>query len=206
MTFGSPSGPIGKWQPVRAHDAGLPAAAQPDPEQPLDAGAPEPEAPRDAAVDAGPAEPPKRTEPAPAPVTSMAFEVTTAPAGFKYQPKNIGAIWVADASGKLVKSLEVWAATRVRYLTAYNKARAGAGIDVSTRATLPNHRKHQVSWDLKDRSGAPVPRGKYQLLLELTDGDATGKSTAIDFELGAAPSSSTPADAACFSGMQLQLK
>jgi hypothetical protein len=63
-----------------------------------------------------------------------------------------------------------------------------------------------VTWDLTDKSGAHVKPGKYRLHLELTDGDATGQTAAIDFDTSAAASSSMPADAACFSGMKLQLK
>jgi hypothetical protein len=42
-------------------------------------------------------------------VTSLTFDVTTKAPGGRYQPRNVGAIWVEDSSGKLVKSLEVWA-------------------------------------------------------------------------------------------------
>lgn len=205
MTFGAASGRIGQWKPVqRVYDAGMQDASQ----APLDAAQPDPvDAAGEAAADGGRGDALEMDPPsAPAPVTALAFEVSTAPVGLKYKPKNIGAIWIADESGKLVKSLEVWAATRVRYLTAYTKARAGASIDVSARATLPSHRAHQVTWDLTDKSGAQVEPGKYRLHLELTDGDATGQTTAIDFDTSAAAGSSTPPDAACFSGMKLQLK
>ena len=180
VTFADARGPIGKWQfSVDASD-----------EPARDAGAPQ---------DGG------SLEEASA-VTSLAFEVTTKPIGGKYQPKNVGAIWVADASGKLVKTLEVWAATRVRYLSAYNKTRAGMSVDATSRATLPNHRVHRVTWDLTDRSGAPVPKGEYTLSLELTDADAAGKTTSIDFDTGGSASTRMPPDSACFTEMRLELK
>ena len=193
VTFGDRAGPIGKWQAV----SDAPDAAQPDLE-------PEPE-PEPEDRDAGSA----RDEDEDAerkPITSLTFEVTTAIIGGKYKPKNVGAIWIADGSGKLVKTLEVWAATRMRYLTEYNKARAGSSVDVSARATLPSHRVHRVTWELKDRSGAAVPARKYQLFLELTDTDATGKTTRIDIDLSGEPATQHPPDAAGFTGMTLELK
>ena len=62
--------------------------------------------------------------------------MTTAPVGGRYQPRNIGAIWIEDNNGKLVKSLEVWAGIRRRYLTRYATALSGAAIDVTASATL----------------------------------------------------------------------
>ena len=145
-------------------------------------------------------------EPAQGAITSLAFAVTTAPVGLRYQPKNIGAIWIEDDSGTFVKSLKVWARVRARYLTTYNTARTGQAVDVTASATLSSHQTHTVSWDLKGRSGAPVPPGKYSVCTELTDGDATGKSTCVDFDTSAPPSTSNPPDAASFKSMKLELK
>jgi hypothetical protein len=211
VSFGNAKGPIGKWQfpPDAAADASE-APAQ-DASESAEQGADStqhgdaPTAAEDAG--AGMDEPRDAGAPdKPQPVTALAFEVTTKAIGGKYQPKNVGAIWIADASGKLVKSLEVWAATRVRYLSEYNKTRAGMSVDTTSRATLPNHRAHKVTWDLKDRSGAPVPKGKYKLTLELTDTDSTGKTTSVDFDTSGNASTLMPPDSACFTGMRLELK
>jgi hypothetical protein len=126
--------------------------------------------------------------------------------GYTYQPKNVGAIWVSDASGTLVKSLEVWAATRRRYLTGYASALAGGSVDVTASATLTSHRAHHVTWDMRDKSGAAVAEGTYNLVIELTDGNKTGRTTSISFDTSAGPTTLSPADAPSFSGMQLQLK
>jgi hypothetical protein len=139
-------------------------------------------------------------------VTSLAFDVTTSPAGGRYQPKNIGAIWVQDSSGKLVKSLEVWAGVRRRYLTRYSSALAGTTIDVVASATLPTHRTHHESWDLKNRSGAAVPPGTYTLVMEMTDGDMTGPSNTVTFNTSAGAQTLTPANAPSFSALMLQVR
>jgi hypothetical protein len=139
-------------------------------------------------------------------VTSLAFDVTTSAVGYRYQPKNIGAIWVQDSSGKLVKSLEVWAATRRRYLTRYVSELSGSAVDVTASATLPSHRTHHATWNLKDKSGATVPPGQYTLVIELTDGDQTGRNDTVSFDTSAGPTTLTPANAPSFSSMKLQLQ
>jgi hypothetical protein len=132
--------------------------------------------------------------------------VTTTANGGRYQPKNIGAIWVEDSSGKLVKSLEVWAASRRRYLTGYTKALGGGAVDVTASATLRSHQTHTVSWDLKDRTGAAVAPGAYRIKMELTDADSTGKSNAVDFDTSKGAVSMMPPDAPCFGAMKLELQ
>ena len=145
-------------------------------------------------------------EPSGSAIASLAFQVTTSPVGLRYQPKNVGAIWIEDSSGKLVKSLKVWARTRARYLTKYSAARAGQAVDVTASATLPSHQTHSVTWDLKDRSGAAVAPGKYTLFAELTDGDATGKFTSVPFDTSGAAQVSMPPNAPSFGAMKLELK
>lgn len=200
MTFHKASGRLGPWaEASAARDAAQPADASASrtdavlTEVGADAGSP---APRTADGD----------EPQSTALSKLEFETMTAPAGLGYQPKNVGAIWVADGSGKLLKTLELWAETRVPFLVAYNKARAGARIDVMAGATLPNHRSHQTSWDFKDRSGATVPPGKYRLMLELNDGEALSKATAVEFDTSAGATTLTPPDAECYKNMRLQLE
>jgi hypothetical protein len=139
-------------------------------------------------------------------VTTLTFDVTTAAVGGRYKPKNIGAVWIQNDSGKLVKSLEVWAGVRRRWLTRYVGVLSGATVDVTASATLSNHRAHHATWNLKDKSGAPVPPGKYTLVMELTDGDMTGRFNSIEFDTSAGPQSLSPTDAPSFTTMQLELK
>lgn len=139
-------------------------------------------------------------------VTSLSFDVMTAPVGGLYQPRNIGAIWIQDSSARLVKSLEVWAGIRSLYLFTYGGARAGMPADVTASATLPNHRMHHASWNMKDRSGATVTPGKYTLYIELTDADWPGQVTSIDFDTSLGPQTISPPNATGFSAMKLQLQ
>jgi hypothetical protein len=142
----------------------------------------------------------------PASVTSLTFAVTTSPAGGRYQPKNIGAIWIEDDTGTVVKTLQVWAGTRRRYLTGYLGAMSGSSIDVTTSATLSRHQTHSLTWNLKDRDGSAVAKGSYRVRMELTDSNGAGKSHAVDFDTSQGAMTLTPADAASFSAMKLELQ
>lgn len=139
-------------------------------------------------------------------VTALELSYSTESLGGRYSPKNIGAIWVTDSSGKLVKSLEVWARTRLRYLTTYASARASARPDVTATATLTNHKAHMASWDLKDITGAAVPSGKYTLHAEVTDSHTDGKAITVPFDTSAGPTTIEPPDSPGFVGMKLVLK
>ena len=139
-------------------------------------------------------------------VSSLAFDVTTSPVGGQYQPRNIGAIWVVDSNGKLVKSLEVWAAQRRRYLTGYAAALAGSSVDVTASATLPSHRAHHATWNMKDRNGSALAPGNYKLVVETTDGDMTGRSISVPFDTSAGLQILSPANAPSFSSMKLVLQ
>jgi hypothetical protein len=139
-------------------------------------------------------------------LASLSFDVTTSPVGYRYQPKNVGAVWVQDSSGKLVKSLEVWASVRRRYLTRYTSALAGSKVDVVASATLSNHRTHHVTWNMTDRNGAKVAPGSYTLVMELTDGDQTGRSSTISFDTTVGAQVLNPTNAPSFNSMTLQLQ
>lgn len=118
----------------------------------------------------------RSTPPLPA-AGALSFDVTTSALSYRYQP--IGAIWIEDANGKLVKSIKVWASIRRRWLTRYASALSGSAVDVTASATLSSHKTHHATWNLKDRSGAPAPAGKYRLVIELTEGDQTGRSSTL---------------------------
>lgn len=136
--------------------------------------------------------------------SSVSFDVTTLPQGGKYQPKNIGAIWVETASGQFVRTLQLWARVRRRYLTKFNSAVGTPGaVDVTASATLPRHEPHHVTWDLTDRSGAAVTPGAYRLWIEVTDAEASGSSYALDFDTRVGSQTLTPADQTYFHALSL---
>lgn len=126
--------------------------------------------------------------------------------GGEYAPRNIGAIWIANASGGFVKTLEVWAQRRAGDLTKWGIETFSNRVDAISSATLSSHRQHQVSWDMTNASGAAVPDGDYQIIIELTDHDGSGKWKAVPFTLNGTPQSLTPAADSNFSAMQVTIQ
>jgi len=181
--------------------AGAPASAS------AGAAAPKPPAAGAAAPSGGSEVEPETTAPTEAAgVTKLDLSYTTEALGGRYAPKNVGAVWVTDGSGKLVKSLEVWARTRLRYLLNYASARGSARPDVTATATLTNHKAHMASWDLKGATGSAVPPGKYTLHAEVTDSHMDGKTIVIPFDTSAGPATIDAPASPGFKSIKLTLQ
>ncbi|MBK9033911.1 MAG: DUF2271 domain-containing protein [Myxococcales bacterium] len=139
------------------------------------------------------------------PLSALRIVVRTTPFGGRYQPKNIGAIWIETASGQYVKTVKRWANRRLRYLTRYNAASGGDVTDAITGATLTSHITHDVTWNLTDRTHCEVPAGNYRVVMELTDQDAAGASVVLPFTKGTSGAVSMPAQTAQFHDLVLDL-
>ena len=155
---------------------------------------------------AGEVEPDTTAPPEAAGVTKLEFSYTTQSLGGRYSPKNVGAVWVTDSAGKLVKSLEVWARVRLRYLLSYAAARGSARPDVTATATLTNHKAHTATWDLMGTMGAALPPGKYTLHAEVTDSHMDGKTISVPFDTSAGAVMIEPPDSPGFTGVKLVLQ
>lgn len=103
--------------------------------------------------------------------------VTTSPAGGKYAPRHVLAVWITDAQDQLVKTVEVRAGRRQKYLTAWREALGDRKPDGISGATLKQHGPHTFTWDGRDANGQPVPDGTYRWHLELTDRNKPGPTT-----------------------------
>jgi hypothetical protein len=139
---------------------------------------------------------------------TLSVKVTTASAGGRYSPRNIGAIWVADQSGNFIRSLEVWAQRRINYLTLWNSATSKAGtpgnrVDIVSQATLTTHKAHTATWACQDFNDMPVPDGTYRVYFEMTDNSGTGPNRFEQFTKGPAPVTVTPADNNNFKAIEL---
>jgi hypothetical protein len=136
--------------------------------------------------------------------TMVTFDVTTLSQGGRYEPQNIGAIWVEDSSGKYVKTLEVWAGIRAIYLQRWLSVNAwGDQTDAVTSATLRMQKPHHATWDLTDSSGKAVPDGDYSIYVESTDQDFAGDNTSIKFTKGPKAAVVMPPDEASFKSLKL---
>jgi hypothetical protein len=120
---------------------------------------------------------------------SLSVSVTTTAPGGKYQPRNVGAIWIADDTGAFLESLDVWGNRRLSHVTAWNAATKAAGVpgntvDAVTSATLSTHRTHNVSWNCEDYNGQVVPDGTYRVYFEVTDSNNSGPNHFETFTKG----------------------
>lgn len=113
--------------------------------------------------------------------TSMTFEVLTVRQGGEYEPRNIGAIWIADAAGNFVKTLEVWARERRDDLTTFEAETGSNMVDAVAGATLRSHVAHRATWDLTDVNGNAADPGSYTVVIEVTDKEDQGATAEIRF-------------------------
>ncbi|MDD9947234.1 MAG: DUF2271 domain-containing protein [Myxococcales bacterium] len=140
------------------------------------------------------------------PLSMLTFSVRTVALGGRYSPRNVGAIWIADADGTWVKTLARWGLRRAKWLTAFKKASGGDTTDAITSATLPGHQVHEVRWNLKGLDGCKVPSGVYALWMELADRSGTGVTGRVEFDKGMSPLALVPEDEINFRDMRLTLR
>jgi hypothetical protein len=138
---------------------------------------------------------------------SLSVSVTTTAPGGKYQPRNVGAIWIADDAGVFIKSLDVWGNRRLSHVTAWTAATKAAGVpgnkvDAVSSATLTAHRAHNVSWNCEDYNGQVVPDGTYRVYFEVTDSNNSGPNHFETFTKGPTPATAQ-ANATNFNGIVL---
>lgn len=124
---------------------------------------------------------------------TLTAKVTTSSYGGNYAPSNVVAIWVESSSGTFVKTLMVKAAQRKSYLTNWTKSSGGNSTDAITGATVHSHSAYTVSWNGKNASGATVGDGTYNVCVEFTENNNTGKFASFQFTKGTAADNQTPA-------------
>ena len=129
---------------------------------------------------------------------------TSATTGGAFIPRNIEAIWIQDGSGKFVKSLLVYAAAQIQWLTNWNTASAGNKVDAITGATQSSHGVRTCSWNGTNVSNAVVADGTYTVKMELTDKDATGNLGTFTFVKGPTAQTQTPAAVPSFSALTIK--
>ncbi len=142
------------------------------------------------------------------PSCKLAVSLTTVTTGKNYDPKNVGAIWIADDAGKFLKTLKVWAGTRITHLNKWNAVTTAAGlarskVDAVTGGTISTQQTHSAAWTCTDASKAPVADGSYQLCMEMTESNAAGPTGCVSFMKGATAAKTTPADLSNFKGLTL---
>jgi hypothetical protein len=141
---------------------------------------------------------------------TLSVSVTTSSPGGRYSPRNIGAIWISDGNDRFIKTLNVWAAQRAKYLTRWNAATAAASVpgnrtDAISGATKGSHGVRTASWNCTNFAAKPVADGPYKICFELTDYDGPGPYDCVTLSKSPAPVTLTPADVASFKARKLEL-
>ena len=137
---------------------------------------------------------------------SVMISVTTKAPGGRYQPDNVGAIWIADANTRFVKSLYVWGQQRRGELRQWASATSAAGmannlVDAVTAATMKSHGARMASWNGTNTSKALVPDGAYKVCFELEDG--AQQYQCVDFSKSRSAQTLMPADTAGFTARKI---
>ena len=137
---------------------------------------------------------------------SLMISVTTKAPGGRYQPDNVGAIWIADANTKFVKSLYVWGQQRRNELRQWTSATSAAGmsnnlVDAVTAATMKSHGARTASWNGTNTSKALVADGAYKVCFEVEDG--AQQYQCVDFTKSRSAQTVMPADTAGFTARKI---
>lgn len=96
----------------------------------------------------------------------------TTPAGGRFAPRNVVAVWVETSTRRYIKTLGRWSAERTLSLIGWAMA-SNSDLDVVSGATRLDHSERlQVVWDTADADGELVVAGGYRIRMELSDDNA----------------------------------
>lgn len=130
---------------------------------------------------------------------TLTVSFSTVRLGGKYAPFNCGAVWIEDALGFYVRTLELWAGERQGSVVAWSQSVCKTdpkitAPDVITSATLDKPGAHISKWDTEDFRGNVVADGVYTLWMQVTENEIfpEGPFMAIEFTKGPAPATVMP--------------
>jgi len=132
------------------------------------------------------------------------FKVKTSSTG-EYAPKNIGAMWIENASGNFIRTIKVWAESKKDFLYEWLSISNNNTVDAVTGATVSSHKTHEAIWDTRDKNGNRVPAGEYVLKVEINDQDTPGPVANYNFQVGAFPEILTYDDDTNFKNAEIEL-
>jgi hypothetical protein len=122
-------------------------------------------------------EPVDEPDPEPeAPTGTIQFNATTAPQGTAggFAPANAVVVWVEDAQGNFVKTIDRHSAVRTVNLVAWNQEAGIGDVDSVSSASRVDHATPlSFMWKLKDRNKLVIPDGTYTIRVEVTEVNAT---------------------------------
>jgi hypothetical protein len=136
---------------------------------------------------------------------TLTFSVTTVSFNGSYAPRNVGAIWISDAGGTFVKSLNVWGNRRRRHLNTWNDVSGGNTLDAITGATASDHGTRTGTWNCTGVDRRPVGDGVYRVNVDFTESNNGERvMMPLSFTKGSAPVELTGPDQTNFKNIRLR--
>ena len=130
---------------------------------------------------------------------SLQVSVKTESIDGQYSPRNVGAIWITDASGAFVKTVVLWARQRTYDLPEWLDSSGENTVDAVTSATKSTHNiVREGTWNCTDQNRLAVPDGTYTLRYEMSEGEQGGPTSSVEFTKGSKPFTLMPADERAF--------
>jgi hypothetical protein len=99
----------------------------------------------------------------------IVVEATTISKNGRFEPANVGAIWIETAGGQFVKTLATWGTLMLENVVAWERASSGNRIDAVSGATRRVHGPVQAVWNCTDSLEARVPDGRYLVCMSYAD-------------------------------------
>lgn len=113
---------------------------------------------------------------------SMKVTATSTTYDGKYAPNHVLAVWIETSSGVFVKTLLMHAQARRIHLTSwFNATPSGDCTDAVTGATLNSHATFNCTWDGTDVKGNVAGDGNYNVCMEFTEINGSGKVARFPF-------------------------
>lgn len=141
-----------------------------------------------------------------APEPAIVLRFRTVSFSGRYAPQHVLAVWIEDARGRTIRTLETRGNGHLRHLTAWKRAtrkKDSQTTDGVTGATLASHGTHEIVWNGSDEQGQAVPDGDYVFLAEFTEDNGKGKLLRVPFRKGPKPVTLRPADEKHFTNLEL---
>lgn len=134
---------------------------------------------------------------------SFTLSVTTVSYNGRFSPRNVGAIWIEDATGSFVKTLRTWGGPRLSNAVQWESVSAGSRVDAISSATRAGHGPVSGAWNCTDDSRSVVPQGPYSACIELEEDviaftGATPHYACEPFSFGTPPTTGTWPDQTLF--------
>lgn len=134
---------------------------------------------------------------------TLTFSVTTTEPAGNYYGDNVIALWVEDTSGTFVKTKIRYAGTRIQYLNKWITASSYNTTDAVTGPTRTSHGTLTFNWNASNVAGSLVADKYYRVYLQMSDANAAGQWTYVQFEKGPNSVTLNPSNVGNFTNMQL---